>query len=119
MAYRGEAEFEDTVYSPVVQFALATGDDADFSLAHRMSMGITARLDIFEYVPYVSGRLGVTIDDAIEPHGNLSLGINRVYQDGWFFNFELGAEQYLSRQGGSGGIILFGFGSTYNLDELV
>ena len=119
VAYRAELEIVDSVFSPIAQLALATNGTSQLSIVPRFSVGASARLDVFEFVPYVSGRFGADLVDGFEVRGVLSVGVQRIYQDGWFYHIELGADQPLTQPNGIGGILLFGFGIVTNFDELV
>ena len=119
VAYRTELKLKHSVINPIAQLSLVTHNKTQLTLVPRFSVGATARLDIFEIVPYVSGRLGTQLNGGGSVRGTLSIGGERIYQDGWFYNLEAGAQLPLTRRASVGGILLFGFGLATNFDELV
>lgn len=119
MAYRAELDIERAMFCPIAQLTVVTAGTTQLSLLPRLSLGATVRLDILEFVPYVTGRLGAGLESGIEVQGTLSVGIERIYQNGWFYNMELGLEQPFTEPDRFGGIFLLGIGFASNLDELV
>ncbi len=85
----------------------------------RLAFGAALRLDVLELVPFLAARIGVPLRTHDLTYGMLSVGIERLYRNDWFWLLEMGAQVDGSNQATVHGVFIFGFGVTYSLNELV